>query len=225
MSGTMEFTLEQNQLFEKHLELMLKENETTNLTSIRSIEQGRILHIEDSLVALEEIEKAPVGRYADLGTGGGYPGIPLAIMTGRETLLVDSVKKKTVILDRIITELELNEQISTYAGRIEDLALEEPGKFSVITARALAKLSVLMELASPLLSSGGILVCYKAQVDEEEYQHALQLKKKLGFELSSDRTIELSDGETVRRIIVFTKIGKAQIKLPRKMGFAQKRPL
>lgn len=209
----------------RHLELVIEANKTTNLTRIASLEDGKVLHIEDSLVGLPELQDCPDGLYGDLGTGGGFPGIPLAIKTGRQTVLVDSVKKKTAILDGIIIELGLSDQISTYGGRIEDLAVDYNQKFSAVTARALAKLSILMELASPLLQKGGRLICYKANVDSEELDHALLLQKKLGMKRVSDRSLVLSDGETPRRIICFEKVSKPLIKLPRKMGMAQKHPL
>ena len=181
-----------------------------------------VLHVEDSLVGLPELEAAPAGRYADLGSGAGYPGIPLAVETGRETLLVDSVGKKVSILDGFIEKLELP-HVSTYAGRIEDLARERPGEFAVVTARALAKLSVLMELACPLLQQGGRLVCYKARVDDEEFAHARSLQEKLGMKLVSDRSVSL--GDNARRIIVFERVGNPSISLPRRTGMAQKKPL
>ncbi len=209
-------------LIKRHLELVIEANKTTNITRITSWEEGMLLHVSDSLIGLEEMNEAPSGWYADLGTGAGYPGIPLAIETGRKTLLVDSVGKKTAILDKIIAELELN-TVDTYTGRIEDLAREYPEGFAVVTARALAKLSILMEYASPLLMLGGRLICYKAHVDDEEFQHALDLQSQLGMTLISDRTTTLSDH--VRRIICFEKSKEPAIKLPRKAGMALKRPL
>ena len=214
-----------DQLLEQHLQLVIEANKTTNITRITSPESARVLHIEDSRVGLPEMQQAPEGRYADIGTGAGYPGIPLAIATGRETLLVDSVKKKTDILNGFIEELGLGDKVSTYGGRIEDLATEQPKQFSVITARALSKLSSLMELASPLLKMNGQLICYKARVDEEELNHAVELEKKLGMKLVSDRDTVLSDGETYRRILVFEKVAKPKISLPRRVGMAQKKPL
>ena len=149
-----------------------------------------VLHVQDSLLGLEELLKAPDGWYADIGTGAGYPGIPLAIETGRKTLLVDSVGKKTAILDSFIGELGLD-QVSTYTGRIEDLAREHPYEFTAITARALAQLSVLMELAAPLLQLGGRLICYKANLKPSELDHALSLQDTVGLELVSDRSFVL----------------------------------
>lgn len=211
-----------DELLQRHLELVIEANKTTNITRISSWEEGMLLHVQDSLLGLDELLEAPDGWYADIGSGAGYPGIPLAIETGRKTLLVDSVRKKTSILDKFIAELELD-QVSTYTGRIEDLAREYPHAFAAITARALAKLSVLMELASPLLRIGGRLICYKANIEQDELDHACSLQDDLGLKLVSDRSLKLQDHQ--RRLICFEKIGYERIKLPRKTGLAQKRPL
>lgn len=212
-------------LINNYLDKVLEANKITNLTRISDVEEARVLHIEDSLAGLEELMKAPDGLYGDLGSGGGFPGVPLALASGRETMIVDSVQKKMAIIDTIIKELALKETITTYSGRIEDLALDYPKKFAVLTARALAKLSVLMELASPLLMKGGLLICYKANIQEDEWDHALVLQDKLGMTLFSDRTLQLSDGQTQRRIVCFEKTAHPKIKLPRRVGLAQKKPL
>lgn len=217
-------TIEQRKLLDTHLELVIQENTITNLTRIIDWEQGQLLHIEDSLQGLPEVLEAPEGLLIDLGTGGGFPGIPLAIMTRRETLLVDSVGKKIKALDRIINELGLTDHIKTYAGRAEDLAQQEPESAAVITARALSSLPSLLELAAPLLQKGGHLVCYKGQPSDEEVTHARELEDLLGMELISQRDLVLSDNETHRSILVFEKVAEPKVKLPRRVGMAQKKP-
>lgn len=206
-----ELQIEQRKLLDLHLELVLKENERSNLTRIVDWQQGQLLHIEDSLVGLQEFEDAPSGRAADLGSGGGFPGIPLAIVSGRPIMLVDSVTKKTTALDRMIEELGLEGQVSTYTGRSEELALEMPESFAVITARALSSL-------------GGQLICYKAAVEAEELEQAAGLEEKLGMKLVSMRTTQLSDNGTNRTILVYEKVGEPMVSLPRRPGMAQKRP-
>lgn len=212
-------------LMQRYLDSILEANKVTNLTRITDGEQARLLHIEDSLVGLPEVNEAPVGLYGDLGSGGGFPGVPLALATGRKTLLVDSVKKKMAIVQSVLDDLSLSEQISTSSERIEDLPLEYKEKFAVLTARALSKLVSLIELASPLLKKGGRLVCYKAQLSSEELEEALAVQDLVGMKMISQREICLSDGETTRTIVVFEKIGKSRIKLPRRIGLAQKQPL
>lgn len=212
-------------LMQRYLDSILEANKVTNLTRITDGEQARLLHIEDSLVGLPEVNEAPTGLYGDLGSGGGFPGVPLALATGRKTLLVDSVKKKMAIVQSALDDLSLSEQISTSSERIENLPLEYKEKFAVLTARALSKLVSLIELASPLLKKGGRLVCYKAQLSSEELEEALTVQDLVGMKMISQREICLSDGETTRTIVVFEKIGKSRIKLPRRIGLAQKQPL
>ena len=212
-------------LMQRYLDSILEANKVTNLTRITDGEQARLLHIEDSLVGLPEVNEAPTGLYGDLGSGGGFPGVPLALATGRKTLLVDSVKKKMAIVQSALDDLSLSEQISTSSERIEDLPLEYKEKFAVLTARALSKLVSLIELASPLLKNGGRLVCYKAQLSSEELEEALAVQDLVGMKMISQREICLSDGETMRTIVVFEKVGKSRIKLPRRIGLAQKQPL
>lgn len=220
-----QLTPEQQNLIKRHLELVIEANKTTNLTRIDNIDDAMLLHVEDSLVGLDELNEAPDGLYGDLGTGAGYPGIPLAIATGRKTTLIDARLKKTLVLDDIIEELGLSEQVTTYAGRAELLARTQSKRYAALTARALSKLSVLMELASPLLKRGGVLICYKAQVDEEELSNAKRIENLVGMAINSDRTLKLSDNETTRRIITFKKINEPKTKLPRQEGMAQKKPL
>lgn len=215
----------QQELIDQHLSLIIEANKVTNLTRITSESEARILHVEDSLVAFSEVCDAPEGLYGDLGTGGGFPGIPLAIASGRETVLVDSVGKKIAILGQVVHELGLGDSVTTYTGRIEELALNRPGAFSVLTARALTQLPSLVELASPLLRLGGRLVSYKANIEDEELDAAIALKGKVGMKLVSDRSLFLSDGITKRRVLVFEKVAEPTVKLPRRNGMAQKRPL
>lgn len=218
-------TKEQQALIMKHLALIIEANKTLNLTRIDTVESGTLLHIEDSLSALQEISNVKEGPYIDLGSGGGYPGIPIAIATGRQTVLLDARQKKVEALNRMIEELQLSEFVTAAHDRIEHYSLNHKGEFSLVTARALAKLSVLLEFASPLLSAGGSLVCYKAQIEDDEFKHAQKLEKQTGMRIVSRRDFVLSDGETRRCIIVVTKEKKPSIVLPRHDGFAQKKPL
>lgn len=222
--GGISVTEEQKELLEAHLRGVLEINKTHNLTRITSWEEGMLLHIEDSLVGIPEITEAPEGRYADLGSGGGFPGVEAAIMTGRETLLVDSVQKKMVALAGLMDEMGLSGMVSTYGGRIEDLSKEHPEEFAVLSARALSTLPSLLELSVPLLQIGGRLVCYKSQLPGNELEEACALEQKLGMKFVSNREVVLSDGETLRRIVVFEKVAQPTVKLPRRVGMAQKRP-
>ena len=211
-------------LIDRHLDLVIEANKTTNLTRIDTREDAYLLHIEDSLTGLEELKEAPGGWYGDLGTGAGYPGIPLAIVSGRQTTLIDARKRKIQVLNGFIKELGLEEQIFTYAGRAELLARKQSEQYAVLTARALAKLPVLMELASPLLKQDGRLICYKAQIEESELAHARRVQKATGMKLMIVREFQLGDSYE-RKIITFEKTSKPTVKLPRQEGQAQKNPL
>ena len=214
----------QEELLLKDLHAIMEVNKVMNLTRITSEGEGMVLHLEDSLTGLPYVNDAPQGLYGDLGTGGGFPGIPLCIMTRRQTMLVDSVKKKVRALEEVASDLGLQEQITGYDGRIEDLALEKKGAFSVLTARALSSLPSLMELACPLLRKHGRLVCYKAQPSEEELSMASDIEGLLSMKKIAYDSFELSDGSH-RCIIVYEKIDKPHVRLPRRVGLAQKSPL
>lgn len=217
--------MNESQLIDRYLDIILEENKTTNLTRIDSKEKAQLLHIEDSLVALPETEGAPEGLYGDLGTGGGFPGVPIAIMTGRQAVLIDSVRKKVAIVEKAVEKIGLSGQISTYSGRIEDLAREKPGQFALLTARALSQLPSLLELASPLLKEGGLFVCYKGEASVDEERGAAVVSSKVAMKLLSKRSLVLSDGETRREIFLYRKEGKPKVKLPRRVGLAQHKPL
>ena len=215
---------EQQNLILSHLDLVIEANERVNLTRIEDRNTALVLHVEDSLSGLQEMKEAPDGLYGDLGSGAGYPGLPLAIATGRPTVLIDSRLKKMVILDDVIKKLKLESQVRTFKGRAELLAKKEPGEYSVLTARALSQLPVLMELASPLLKKHGILICYKSHVDDEELFHARKVEKLTGMKLIRDRQFTLEEDFT-RRIITFEKVALPKTKLPRREGEAQRNPL
>lgn len=215
----------QTALLDRYLKEILEVNKTTNLTRIESLEEAELLHIEDSLIGVPEINDAPSGRYGDLGSGGGFPGVPVAIVTDRETVLVDSVKKKMKLVSSILDTLQLSDKIKTYDGRIEELASEQSEQFAVLSARALSRLNSLLELASPLLVKGGRLVSYKAQLPEGELDEALAMAHRVGMKFISERSVVLSDGITKRTILVFEKETDPDLSLPRRIGQAQKNPL
>ena len=210
---------------ERHLDMVIEMNRTLNLTRIDDREEGQLLHIEDSLTGLKEIEDAPEGLLGDMGSGTGFPGLPLAVASGRRTTLIEARKKKCDALQHIVDELELSDRVEVFCGRAELLARRSPLSYAVITARALAKLSVLMELASPLLQKNGLLVCYKAHIKKDEYDNARRVQQLTGMVLVSDREVVIGDGSFERRIVCFRKESKPETKLPRKEGLAQKHPL
>lgn len=224
-----------------YLGKILAINEHINLTSITDYDEASLLHLEDSISALPEMNAAPAGKYCDLGCGGGFPGVILGLASERETHLVDSRAKKIKVImdilyppkDDLIIETTTNDsaEIQSYttfkgfAERIEDFTAKHRGEYAVVTARALSSLPSLLELATPLLKKGGVFIALKSQIDAEEEEWGMSLLDMLGLSLESKREFTLSNGETKRAIYAFKKTGKCKIKLPRKVSMAQKHPL
>ena len=220
-----ELSEQQISLLFAHLEYVVEQNQRVNLTSIENLESGVLLHIEDSLSALDAVNSAPPGRMVDIGSGGGLPGIPLAIVTGRQTLLVDSTTKKVEVLRGFIHDKQLKGLLAAEALRAEELALTRRAEFSVVTARALSELPSILELAAPLLSDKGVLIAFKGKPQTVEIERAKDLEDILGLRLVQQQRFFLSDEETKRTLLVFEKFADATISLPRRNGMAQKRPL
>ncbi len=213
------------ELLDRYLKFFIEKNKEINLTRITSLDEGYLLHLEDSLTVLPEIHDAPNGLYGDLGTGGGFPGVPLAVVSNRKTVLIDSTTKKIQAVREVVNKAGIERDIEFCDCRIEEIPSEFKNSFSVLTARALSALASLLELAVPLLTIGGQLICLKAAIDDEEINRAVVLEEKLGMKLIKDRKLLLSDSETQRRILVFEKYKEPEIALPRRTGMAQKKPL
>lgn len=224
----MDFEIEHylnNKKLNQYLQELLLINSNINLTRVTDIDEARILHLEDSLIGLEEINNSPDGLYGDLGSGCGFPGVALSIASGRHTILIDSVKKKMVAVQTILKKLNLENQIEVLPERIENVPKILNVKFSVLTARAVSSLPSLLELATPLLSINGKFIAYKSHVDQEEIDNAKEIEELTGMLLENVYEYFLSDKKTFRSLYVFRKINKPSIKLPRRVGMAQKNPL
>lgn len=209
----------------QHMRILMQTNATLNLTRICEEEEMKELHIWDSLTALPSLASAPDGVMVDLGTGGGYPGIPLAIATGRKTVLLDSVKKKVAAVTGFVRELGLESQISTCDLRAEEYAIEHPGESSAVIARAVTTLAALIELSSPLLMQNGQLIALKGVHDMEEEEKAVKCAGLCGMSEKNVYETTLPCSGQSRTIYVFEKTGEPTIKLPRRNGMAQKKPL
>ena len=220
-----EVTEEQCELLARHLDLVLSYNERLNLTRITDPTEAAYLHVADSLLLLSAVEGAPRGVLLDIGTGGGFPGLPLAIVSGRKSVLADSVRKKVAAVDEFVHELGLARRVTTEATRVEELAKRRRGGFSVVTARAVAQSNVLVEYAAPLLCRNGRLVVAKARPSREELDAADRAAKLCGMKRVSRETFELPDERGHREVIVYERVGNPSVKLPRNTGMAQHHPL
>jgi 16S rRNA (guanine527-N7)-methyltransferase len=209
----------------KHLELVIEKNSKVNLTRITSIDDALLLHVEDSLLGLAELSAAPSGEFFDLGTGAGFPGIPLAIVSGRHGTLDDSSKKKAAAVTEFVRKLQLDGLIHVSDARCEEFAQNHRGAFSVVVTRAVAQLSSLLELSNPLLSVHGHLIAYKAHPTQDELDAAQRVASLLFMRLVSRRVISLCEGKYVRTLLSYEKLAEPDMILPRRNGLAQKRPL
>ncbi len=208
-----------------HLDWVLDINERLNLTRITDPSGALRLHILDSLVALPELEASPAGPLLDLGSGAGFPGVPLGLATGRETTLVDSVAKKMHALQGYLDAAGMAGRFRTSTLRAESLATESPTKWAAVSARAVTHLASLVELAAPLLIQGGTLIALKGAIDNEELRRGARVSKMVGLKLTSQRFLSLPRGGEARNILTFTRVGDPDVALPRRVGLAQKKPL
>ena len=211
----------------RHLNYVIEANSRVRLTAIDSLESGVRLHIIDSILALPELTSAPPGTAIDIGTGGGYPGIPMALLSGRRFVLADSVRKKVSAVAEYLAAEDGIGQVSTVAARAEELAADSAHRasYGVVVARALSALPSLVELAAPLLVEGGHLIAMKGGITQEELDRGTQASAVCGMSLKSVRRFELPSSGEQRSVIVYEKIGAATIDLPRRTGLAQRKPL
>lgn len=212
-------------LLARHLALVIRKNEQINLTRIQSVEDGAYLHVVDSLLLRPAFDSAPAGAFMDVGTGAGFPGIPLAVVTGRKGLLVDSVGKKVAAVDEFLCELGLDGRVEARQERVEVLGKQMRSRFAVVCARAVAQTNVLVEYAAPLLQKGGRLVVAKARPTDEEIACADRAAKICGLRCVSRETYELPDDRGHREVISYVRVGNPSIKLPRQTGMAKHHPL
>ena len=135
----------------KHIELLIEINKNLNLTRITSVDDALVLHILDSLLPLKVCNEfiSEAQNYIDIGTGGGFPGLPLAIMSDNKTLLVDSIGKKISAVQSMIDEIGLNERVRAEKLRAEEIPNAYKQKFDFVTFRAVAKTNILLEYAEP----------------------------------------------------------------------------
>jgi len=206
-----------------HLEMVIEKNRVMNLTRIEDLESGVTLHIEDSLTLLRCIENEKT--FCDMGTGAGYPGIHIAIMTNMEGTLIDSVKKKANVTREFVEKLGLQDRLTVEGERVENISAERSESYDLVIARALSSLPSIIELASPLLKIGGKLLAMKARPEEEERRKGMTAAGMVGMKMIAETETTIGGEGIERRIFVYKKIGKPIIKLPRNVGTAQKKPL
>ncbi len=212
-------------LLAAHLDAVLELNQVLNLTRIDDPLEAAYLHVADSLLALSEVDGAAAGRILDIGTGGGFPGLPLSIASGRGAALLDSVKKKASAVQSIVERLGLSDSVVAIGERAEEHAATEGGAYQVVTARAVSQLPSLVELAAPLLAAGGRLVCLKGRMDASELNRGDEVAAIVGLSRLSLRPAQLPGDRGERTIVCYSKVREPSLKLPRRTGLAQHSPL
>jgi len=199
---------------EDHLRLLLAWTAAINLTAVREPVAAVTAHVLDSLAAVPLLRAAGVDVVLDLGSGGGYPGLPLAIaLPARHALLVDSTAKKVRFLETAITALGLGGSVGAAAVRAEELAADPRHReaWQAVTARAVASLAELVELSFPLLGVGGMLVAWKRSDLADERVAALPAIAALG----GGRLEVHATGPGDHVIVTVTKTGATRASWPR----------
>lgn len=215
---------EQKYLLLYFLSLVIEKNKVVNLTAIKSFKDGVVLHLIDSLLFSKLIDLENSKLLLDIGSGGGFPAIPLKIISDMEIHSLDSVNKKLIAQEEFIGSLNL-QNFKTIHSRVEDYAKENKYRYDYITARALAPLVILFEYASPLLRLNGELVVSKGAKFNEELKDAQRAMNICGFELKDHINYVLPEYYGSRELVSFRKVRKESINLPRQAGKAKREPL
>lgn len=219
------FTDEQLNKFYKYMNLLIEWNKKINLTAIVKPEEIILKHFIDSLTINSYINEKQ--KLVDVGTGAGFPGIPMKIYRpDLKVVLVDALNKRINFLNEVIKELKL-ENIETVHSRIEDFGKNNKYResFDIVTARAVANLSVLSEYLLPLANIGGKCICMKGNEVSEECDNGKRAIDILGGKILNIDSFQLPDSDISRNIIVLQKTNKTPSKYPRKAGIPNKEPL
>lgn len=222
-----ELNEEQLYQFIKYYELLVEWNSFMNLTAITEFEDVCTKHFIDSISLCKAVDCTKEYHVIDIGTGAGFPGIPLKIVfPNLRITLLDSLGKRVNFLNTVITELGLQE-IEAIHGRAEDFAktgvLRET--FDICVSRAVANLSILSEYCLPYVKVGGYFISYKSEKVTEEIQMAQNPIQILGGEISDKKVFLLPNSDIYRNLLMIKKVQNTPKKYPRKAGLPSKEPL
>lgn len=214
--------------YDKYLELLQEWNEKINLTAITEEEEVYLKHFYDSLTLAKHYDfKNKSLKLCDVGSGAGFPSIPLKILFPEiEITIVDSLKKRINFLERLVKELAL-ENVYLHHARAEDFGQDKKFRqsFDIVTARAVARLSVLSEFCLPITKQEGKFVAMKGSQGVDELEDAKKAIQTLGGKLNRIENFELPFDAGERTIIFIDKVKKTPNKYPRQAGTPNKKPL
>lgn len=211
--------------FYNYMSLLLEWNEKINLTAITDEREIILKHFIDSITINSYIEKSK--SVLDIGTGAGFPGIPLKILNDdKQFLLVDSLNKRIQFLNDVCDKLDLY-NIECLHVRAEELAKNREYRemFDVTVSRAVAKLNVLLEYMLPFVNVGGTCICMKGPNVTDELKEAENAVNVLGGKIEKIKTFVLPDTDMERNIVIIKKIRNTPGKFPRKAGIPLKQPI
>lgn len=227
-----EISDDQINCFEKYYELLIEKNKVMNLTAITDKEDVIVKHFIDSIALIPYLTDKGINinnklKIIDIGTGAGFPGLPLKIMMPDvKFTLLDSLNKRVSFLNEVIDELKLKD-IEALHGRAEDYASDNKyrEKYDICVSRAVANLSTLSEYCIPFVKEDGYFISYKAGESEEEINKSKNAIKILGGKINKVEEFVLP-GTDVSRVFVFIrKLELTDKKYPRKAGVPAKKPL
>ena len=213
------------EMFERYMNLLIEWNKVMNLTAITEKDEIILKHFIDSLTILDYIQNDQ--KVIDVGTGAGFPGIPIKIMNpSLDITLMDSLNKRINFLNEVIKNIGL-EKIKTVHSRAEELGHNKDyrEKFDVATSRAVANLSTLLEYMMPFVKVGGICICMKGSNISEELENAQKAINELGGKIEKIDNFYLPNSDIERNILIIRKINKTKDKYPRKPGTPAKEPI
>ena len=220
-----EINEEQAKKLYEYMRLIIEWNKKVNLTAITEEKEIILKHFIDSIVISKYINEN--SNIVDIGTGAGFPGIPLNIVNNKANyVLLDSLNKRINFLNEVIEKEDLKNIIAIH-DRVEEFGRNKKyrEKFDIATSRAVAQLNVLLEYMLPLLKVGGICICMKGPNIEEELENAKNALKILGGKIETVEKINLPQSDIVRNIIIIKKEKNTPGKYPRKAGTPSKEPI
>ena len=213
------------ELFQKYMEQVLEYNKSINLTAITDPEEFAIKHFVDSVVIYDMEEFQDAENVIDLGTGGGFPGVPLAILSpDKKFTLADSLNKRIKVVKEMTDAIGLK-NVTPVHGRAEELGQNKKyrEKFDLCVSRAVADLAVLSEYCLPLVREGGYFIAYKGSDVEEELDRAMPAIEALGGSVDGVEEVEIAGNH--HSLIILYKEEKTPKKYPRTPGKPGKEPI